>query len=81
MGNEFVSVAANELLGVKNTALNLMNLCSWLADELDAAASAGGLVVGSLRDILTDLEIGDYSLHGALVGLVAFAESSTDGGL
>jgi len=80
MSDDLVNLAADDIRAVMNTATELMNYCSWLVDELwvgigMGAPARGVLSVKLLRDIVTDLEIGDYGLHGAVVGLLEIAES------
>ena len=68
MGNQW-DERDHAVKSLKGTAIELMGLCSWLADECDAGDLSQLLDVAYVRGLQHDLEMGNYSLRGAVDSL------------
>ena len=77
--DDLVNVAADDIRSVMDMARALRDYCEWLNGELMVAIGLGAsaravISVELLRSIVEDLETGDNSLHGAVVGLLGIVE-------
>ncbi len=68
MGNQW-DERDHAIKSLKGTAIELMGLCSWLVDECESNDLSQLLDVVYVRGLQHDLEMGNYSLRGAVDNL------------